>query len=141
MQAGGVLGRIALGWLSDRLQSATASLSVAAIVSATTTALLGLSSPHWPLWAVVALAFVAGCSAASWNGVLIAEIARRSPPHLISETSAGSSILVNLTNMLIPTAFAAFVAFSGRYDVAFGCVVACTLLVLVVMPRDKQATT
>src|SRR3546814_10393866 len=95
MQAGGVLGRIALGWLSDRLQSATASLSVAAIVSATTTALLGLSSPHWPLWTVVALAFVAGCSAARWNGVLIAEIARRSPPRSEENTSELQSLIRN----------------------------------------------
>ncbi|MNY70865.1 hypothetical protein D3C86_2090870 [compost metagenome] len=68
----------------------------------------------------------------------IAEVARRSPPHLISETSAGSSILVNLVNMLVPTAFAAFVAFSGRYDYAFSCAGICTLLVLVFLPRDRQ---
>lgn len=139
MQAGGVLGRIAWGWLSDRLRSATATLSIVAILSAATTILLGLSKPEWPLWTIVVLAFVAGCSAASWNGVQIAEVARRSPPDLISETSAGSSILVNLMNMLVPTAFAAFVAFSGRYDYAFGFVGACTLLVLVFLPRDRQA--
>lgn len=139
MQAGGVLGRIAWGWLSDRLRSATASLSMVAILSATTTVLLGLSKPEWPFWSIVALAFIAGCSAASWNGVHIAEVARRSPPNLISETSAGSSILVNLVNMLVPAAFAAFVAFSGRYDYAFGCAGICTLLVLVFLPRDKQA--
>ncbi len=137
MQAGGVIGRIALGWLSDYLGSATASLSVAAILSATTTVLLGLSSPEWPIWTIIVLAFVAGCSAASWNGVQIAEVARRSPPGMISETAAGSSILVNVVNMLVPTAFAAFVAFSGRYDYAFGFAGACTLLVLVFLPRDK----
>ncbi len=138
MQAGGVIGRIALGWLSDYLGSATASLSVAAVFSATTTVLLGLSGPEWPIWSIIVLAFVAGCSAASWNGVQIAEVARRSPPDQISETAAGSSILVNVVNMLVPTAFAAFVAFSGRYDFAFGFAGACTLLVLVFLPRDKQ---
>jgi predicted MFS family arabinose efflux permease len=138
MQAGGVLGRIAWGWLSDRLRSATASLSLVAILSATTTVLLGLSKPEWPFWTIVLLAFVAGCSAASWNGVQIAEVARRSPSDLISETSAGSSVLVNLVNMLVPTAFAAFVAVSGRYDYAFGCAGLCTLLVLAFLPRDKQ---
>jgi len=138
MQTGGVIGRIALGWLSDRLRSATATLSLAAILSAATTALLGLTSPQWPLWAIILLAFVAGCSAASWNGVQIAEVARRSPPHLISETAAGSSILVNLTNMLAPTAFAAFVAVSGHYDYAFICTGACSLLVLLVLPREPR---
>ncbi|MCD0504896.1 MFS transporter [Bordetella petrii] len=138
MQAGGVVGRIALGWLSDYLRSATAALSIAAVFSAATTALLGLTSAQWPLWAVILLAFVAGSSAASWNGVQIAEVARRSPPHMISETAAGSSILVNLTNMLAPTAFAAFVAISGRYDYAFICAGACSLLVLVCLPRSDS---
>jgi hypothetical protein len=112
-------------------------LSIAAILSAATTALLGLTSPQWPLWAVILLAFVAGSSAASWNGVQIAEVARRSPPRLISETAAGSSILVNLTNILSPTVFAAFIAAGGRYDHAFYCLAACTLLVLVFLPRDR----
>ncbi|WP_144631049.1 MFS transporter [Bordetella genomosp. 13] len=137
MQLGGVIGRIVLGWLSDYLRSATATLTLAAVLSAATTALLGLTSPHWPLWSVLLLAFVAGSSAASWNGVQIAEVARRSPSHLISETAAGSSMLVNLTNMIAPTAFAAFVAFTGRYDYAFLCAGACSLLVLACLPRDK----
>ena len=138
MQAGGVLGRIALGLLSDYLRSATAALSIAAILSAATTVLLGLTSPQWPLWSITLLAFVAGCSAASWNGVQIAEVARRSPPGMISETAAGSSILINLTNMLAPTAFAAYVAASGRYDYAFICAGGCSLLVLVFLPRDRR---
>lgn len=137
MQAGGVIGRVALGWLSDRLGSANITLSIAAVLSAATTVMLGLTTPQWPLWAVVLLAFVAGCTAASWNGVQIAEVARRSPAHLISETAAGSSILVNMTNMLAPMAFAAFVALAGRYDLAFYGAGACPLLVLLVLPREK----
>lgn len=139
MQLGGVVGRVLLGWLADRLHSAAMTLSATALVSATTTLLLGLSSPQWPLWVVVVLSFVAGASAASWNGVQIAEVARRSPPDLISETAAGSSILINLSNMVVPTAFAAFVAFTGRYDIAFGSAGACVLLVLVFLPKDVQA--
>lgn len=139
MQAGGVVGRILLGWLSDHFRSANVTLSIAAILSAITTALLGLTSPQWPLWSIIVLAFVAGSSAASWNGVQIAEVARRSPSHLISETAAGSSILVNLMNMVAPTAIAAFVAISGRYDYAFICAGACSLLVLVFLPRDRRS--
>lgn len=137
MQGGGVIGRIALGWLSDYLKSATQSLVAAASLSAATTILLGVSTPAWPLWSVVLLAFAAGCSAASWNGVLIAEIARRSAPGQIAETAAGSSIVIALTNMVVPTAFAAFVAVTQRYDYAFYLAGLFTLLVLVVLPRDK----
>jgi len=136
MQAGGIVGRIGLGWLSDHLRSATTTLSITAILAGLTTIALGLTRPNWPLWAVVALAFVAGGSAASWNGVQIAEVARRSPPQLISETATGSSILINLTNILAPSAFAAFVALSGRYDIAFICAGLCTTLVLFCLPRE-----
>ncbi len=139
MQAGGVIGRIALGWLADHMRSATTTLAVAAVVSATTTVLLGLSTPGWPLWTVFLLAFVAGCSVSSWNGVQIAEIARLSPRELISETAAGSSILVNITNMAAPALFAAFVAASGRYDYAFACAGICTLLTVAVLPRHEPA--
>lgn len=138
MQAGGVIGRILLGWLADQMRSATATLSLAAIVSATTTVLLGLSSTTWPLWSIIVLAFVAGCSVASWNGVQIAEIARLSPPELISETAAGSSILVNLINMLAPALFSTFVAISGRYDFAFAGAGACSLLVIAFLPRNTR---
>src|SRR5690606_7625605 len=110
MQAGGVVGRIVLGWLSDYLGSATATLSLAAIFSAATTALLGLTTPQWPLWSVMLLGFVAGCTAASWNGVQIAEVARRSPPQWIPETSAGSGIWISLVNIVAPAAFAMTVA-------------------------------
>ncbi|SHH85392.1 MFS transporter [Pollutimonas bauzanensis] len=138
MQTGGVIGRVGLGWLADRMHSATATLSVAALISAGTTVLLGLSDPTWPLWIIVVLAFVAGCSVASWNGVQIAEVARLSPPKLISETAAGSSILVNLVNMLAPALFAAFVAVSGRYDYAFACTGASGLLVIAFLPRKGK---
>lgn len=140
MQVGGVVGRIALGWLSDRLGSATGSLSIAALFSAGTTILLGFTTPQWPLWSLMVLAFVAGCSAASWNGVQIAEVARRSPAHQISETAAGASILVSLVNIVAPAAFAATVAISGRYDIAFLCAGACSLLVLIFLPRDRRTT-
>src|SRR5690606_33089515 len=120
--------------------SATAALSLAAVLSAATTALLGVSSTVWPLWSIILLAFVAGASAASWNGVQIAEVARRAPPNMISETAAGPSILVNLVNMLAPTTFAAFIATTGRYDVAFATAGAFTVLVLFMLPRDKGTT-
>jgi hypothetical protein len=71
------------------------------------------------VWAFIVLAAFAGIAGSGWNGVQIAEVARRSPPELIGETSAGSVILVFTANMLTPIAFAAFVAVTGRYDIAF----------------------
>lgn len=138
MQAGGVVGRIALGWIADYARSSTATLLIAAVVSTLSSVLLGLSTSTWPLWSMIVLAFVAGGSVASWNGVQIAEVARRSPPEMISETAAGASIFVNLSNILAPAAFAAFVATTGRYDYAFAGAGACTLLAIAFLPRNEQ---
>src|SRR5262249_11865817 len=93
--------------------------ALASVASAVCTVLFGLVDANWPMWALLLLAAVAGISVSGWNGVQIAEVARRSPPALIGETAAGSVILVYASNMLGPIAFAAFVAVPARFDHAF----------------------
>jgi MFS family permease len=117
MQASSMFGRVSFGWLADRVDSGPAMLTIAALGSAVSTILLGLSTPAWPMWAFFLLAAAAGIAVSGWNGVQIAEVARRSPPELIGETAAGAVILT--ANMLTPVAFAAFVAVTNRYDLAF----------------------
>jgi MFS family permease len=140
MQASSMFGRICLGWIADRA-SGSSTLMIAAAGSAVTTILLGLSTSAWPLWGFVLLAAVAGIAVSGWNGVQIAEVARRSPPELIGETAAGSVILIFTTNMLTPIAFAAFVAVTGRYDLAFLISGAFSLLCLPLLWRiDRKAS-
>jgi MFS family permease len=119
MQTSSMFGRVSFGWIADHVASGPATLMLAALGSALSTILLGLSSPDWPLWAFVLLAAFAGFAVSGWNGVQIAEVARRSPPELIGETAAGGVILVFLANLVTPVAFAAFIAVTGRYDLAF----------------------
>jgi MFS family permease len=145
MQAASVLGRMTMGWIADRMASGTATLAIAAAGSALTTMLFGLASPAWPGWAFVLLATIAGFFVSGWNGVQIAEVARRSPPELIAETAAGAVILVFLSNMLAPAGFAAFVALTGRFDYAYMLAGAFSLICLPLLygiDRDpKQAGT
>jgi MFS family permease len=119
MQTSSMFGRVILGWLADRVGSGPGTLMMASIGSAVSTILLGLSTPAWPLWAFMLLAAFAGIAVSGWNGVQIAEVARRSPPELIGETAAGSVIMIFLSNMLTPVAFAVFIAATNRYDLAF----------------------
>jgi MFS family permease len=119
MQASSVFGRVFMGWLTDRLLSGTTTLAVAAVGSALATAAFALVTPAWPVWTLLLLAACAGIVVSGWNGVQIAEVARRSPPELIAETAAGSVILVFLSNMLAPVGFAAIVALTGRFDAAY----------------------
>jgi MFS family permease len=131
MQTTSMLGRVTLGWIADHVASSTMTLAIAALGSAVSTILLGFSTSAWPLWSFVVLAAFAGIAVSGWNGVQIAEVARRSPPELIGETAAGSVILIFIANMLTPIAFAAFVAITGRYDLAF---LVCGAFSLVCLP-------
>ena len=118
MQASSMFGRLFLGWLADRITGGR-TLMFAAIGSTVATVLLGMSSTAWPLWAFLLLAAFSGFVVSGWNGVQIAEIARRSPPELIGETAAGGVMFIFVTNLITPVVFAAFVAVTGRYDLAF----------------------
>jgi MFS family permease len=130
MQTTSMLGRVCMGWSADHLLSSTATLGIASAGSGITTILLALSTPAWPVWAFVVLAAFAGIAVSGWNGVQIAEVARRSPPELIGETAAGSVILIFTANMLTPIVFAAFVAATARYDIAFLVCGACSFICL-----------
>jgi MFS family permease len=140
MQFTSMIGRVLLGWIADHVMSSTRTLLISSFCSAVCTILLGLSSSAWPIWAFVVLAAFAGISVSAWNGVQIAEVARRSPPELIGETAAGSVIMIFAANMLTPVIFAAFVAATGRYDIAFmacgACVLACLPLLYGMGPKS-----
>jgi MFS family permease len=129
MQASSMFGRVFLGWLADRI-TGTRTLMFAALGSTVATVLLSFSTTAWPLWAFLLLAAFSGFVVSGWNGVQIAEIARRSPPELIGETAAGGVMFIFLTNLVTPIVFAAFVAITGRYDVAFLVTAASSLLCL-----------
>jgi MFS family permease len=130
MQATSVIGRVLMGWIADRVGSSTATLALASVASALSTIAFALVSADWPLWALLGLAAVGGIAVSGWNGVQIAEVARRSPPGLVGETAAGSVVLVYASNMLGPAGFAAFVALTGRFDLAFMISGAFTLICL-----------
>ena len=119
MQTSSMFGRVTLGWIADRVASGPATLMMASFGSAISTIALGFSSPGWPLWAFLLLSAFAGIAVSGWNGVQIAEVARRSSPELIAESASGAVILIFLANMLTPVAFAAFVAVTDRYDIAY----------------------
>lgn len=128
MQASGIGGRIFLGWISDRVGSGIKTLKVVGIVSAATTVALAMTTTAWPFWALATLAAIAGVTVSSWNGVQIAEVARTAPPGLVSETAAGATILIFIGYVVGPAGFAAVIAATGRYDLAYLIVAALALL-------------
>ena len=113
MQATGVVGRICLGWLADRLGQPLVILLLCAVVGTACSLLLYLSDASWPLSTLLLVSALSGLSVSSWNGVHIAEIARCTPPALVAESAAGSAILVNCTNAIAPMMFGVLATLKG----------------------------
>ncbi|MGG5808059.1 MFS transporter [Falsiroseomonas sp. CW058] len=126
MQVAGVVGRLVLGWGADRLGDATRSLALHGLVAAGLAALWVMAGPGaaWPV--TLLLAALCGFTAASWNGIFLAEVARVSPPDRVAEASSGAILLCFLGYLSAPTAFAFAVTATGSWTLPF--LVACALL-------------
>jgi MFS family permease len=114
-QVAGVMGRIVCGWLADRTGRSLSLLRALAIVGAICCPLMGFIARGWPTAAVAAYFVVFGASAVGWNGLYMAEIARRSPPGQASITTGGASVW-NFGGILLgPAMFATMYRFLGSY--------------------------
>ena len=129
MLVAGVAGRLALGWAADRMGDATRSLAVHGLVAATLTALWVLLGPGAPMALTLLLAAGAGFTAASWNGIFLAEVARVVPADRVAEASSGAILLCFLGYLAAPSAFALAVAMTGSWLLPF--LAACALLAVV----------
>lgn len=98
-QAGGLVGRILWGWVASRLGQSTALLRTLGLVMtgcALVLGLLGAGLPGALLWPLLTLF---GLSASGWNGVFLAEIARRVPT--AQAGSATGAVMVVMTFGLV----------------------------------------
>ncbi len=129
MQIAGVIGRLVLGWGADRMGDAVRFLSAHGLVAAAATlawVLLGAEAP----WAIaLPLALLCGFTAASWNGIFLAEVARVSPPDRVAEASSGAITICFLGYLTAPSAFAAIVSHSGSWILPY--LITCGLLAMV----------
>ena len=137
MQTSSVAGRIVLGWLADLTKAPRIILVTAAVISALTTVLLALATPDWPVWTIMILSVAAGLSVSGWNGVQIAEIARRSRPGQVADTAAGASVLLNCGNMAAPSLFSLVAGIVGRLDYPLWLTAAFSAAAAVLLARDR----
>lgn len=118
LHVGGVVGRLAWGWIADRYSSSVVLFAVAAVSVADTFALMALQA-HWPPLAAYGIFFVFGATALGWNGVLHAEAARLAPAGMASVVAGGSTFFVFAGVLLGPSIFAAAYALVGSYSTTF----------------------
>jgi MFS family permease len=107
MHAAGAVGRLAWGWLADRIRSGTAALAANGVLAIAGAAATAAIATGWPIGAIAAATAVFGFSAIGWNGVFMAVIARQSPPREIAMATGGTLSLTFAGVILGPSAFAA----------------------------------
>jgi nitrate/nitrite transporter NarK len=111
----GAAGRLAWGWLADRLRSGTLAmiaLGILGVVGALGTAAIDAG---WPVWLVAAAAALFGFCAMGWNGVFIAVIARQSPQSIGMAT--GGSLAITYAGVV--TGPAAFSVLHNYFGVSY----------------------
>ena len=119
MQGAGVFARIFLGWLADRTRRAALNLTVQAYVAAVLVAVFAYLPPGVPLPLVALLAGAVGFVGASWNGIVMAEVARLAPLDKVAVATSGSTLFIFLGYVAGPAAFSGVVTMTGSWRLAF----------------------
>ncbi len=127
-QASGVVGRILLGWVADRLLRPGRVLALLGIGMATASVATGLISSTWPAPAIFAATALLGLTGLSWNGVYLAEVAAIAPPGAAGAATGGALSVTFLGIVLGPALFSAVVSLSGSYTLGFSIVAAASLV-------------
>ncbi|HLH68225.1 MAG TPA: MFS transporter [Candidatus Dormibacteraeota bacterium] len=99
-QACGALGRLVLGWVSDRHGGRTVWLAATSLIGAGCLLLFGVLPPTAPALLLILLSLVSGFAVMAWNGMLIAAFAEAGPRELAS-TSIGAGLLLNRLGALV----------------------------------------
>ena len=138
VQATGILGRVLLGGLADRLGSATTTLTATAITSMLTTAAFALITPGWSFGALATLSAICGITVSSWNGLMLAEIAAVVPLARVAQATAGTTLLILLGYIVGPLGFSFVLEATQSYAAAFLSLSALTAIGAVVLLASSR---
>ena len=119
IQGAGIVARILLGWVADRTGHASLNLVVQGFAAAA--ALDGFTAlpAGAPLSLVLGMALLCGLLCVSWNGTIMAEIARLAPMQRVTDATSGSTLLIFLGYTAGPAGFAALVPLLGGFTAPF----------------------
>jgi predicted MFS family arabinose efflux permease len=118
-QMGGVVGRIAWGFVSDRWLGASRALLLLAVLMALCALATAFFTPDMPTWIVLSILTLFGASAIGWNGVYLSEVARHAPKGLASTATGGTLAFTFLGVVVGPMLFGVVSSTSGGYSLAF----------------------
>lgn len=127
-QLGGIGGRVVWGYVADRWLGARRMLLMLASMMALGALASAFLTTDTPNSVVIAILLGFGASAIGWNGVYLAEVARRAPIGLASLATGGTLAFTFLGVVLGPAMFGGLSAVFGTYRAGFVglMVMACT---------------
>ncbi len=114
-----VPARIGWGWLASRFVKPATLLAFLGIGMAAAAALTASIDPDWPTWVAAVIATLLSVSAVSWHGVLLAEVARLSPPGRIGATTGAVLAFGDAGALLLPLLFSVALTITGGYSTGF----------------------
>jgi MFS family permease len=137
-QIAGSVSRPIWGWIADRFLSPAWTLALHGVGMAAASALAGFYGPGWPVWALLANALLAGCTAGGYTGVAYAEYAALGGARRTEATGLGTAILF-AGGMAIPPVFGAAVTAGGGYRLSYLIGGGCALVsaVLLTLPTRR----
>jgi MFS family permease len=133
--AGGVLGRVAWGAVSDRYHDdrlrvlqANAGLSIVSLAA------VGLG----PAWLQPVALFLLGASCVGWNGVFIASVAESVERSAVGAASGRSMVYVNVGAVAMPPGFGAVVAAAHSWSVGWAAMMVMAALAGLVLQVSRR---
>ncbi|MGZ0189030.1 MAG: MFS transporter [Alphaproteobacteria bacterium] len=134
----GIVSRVFLGLVADRLLSAR--LVLALIGGALSIAFLALPylSAAWPIAIVYGVVAVAGASGNGWVGLYFAELARLAPEGRVAEVAAGSQFVTYLGIVCGPLLFGSLLQATDSYLVCFNVLAGVAIVSALLSLLKKQ---
>jgi MFS family permease len=115
----GVVGRVVWGGVADRLVRPRRMLGALGAIMGSSAAATRLISPSWPYAAVVVLGILFGASAVGWNGVYLAEVARKAPSGMAGVATGGTLFFTYFGGVIAPPLFGGIAGAEHRYALAY----------------------
>ena len=108
-------GRILWAWVGGFYVAPHFVLGGLAFGMAVSIALLGASTPHWPLLAIGAVTMVVSATAMSWHGITLSEAARLAPPGRVGAVTGGVLSFGQIGALATPAVFSLLIRLTADY--------------------------
>jgi MFS family permease len=133
-------GRILWAWVGGFYIAPQFVLGGLAFGMAASIGLFGAVTPHWPLWAVGAVAMVISATAMSWHGITLSEAARLAPQGRVGAVTGGVLSFGQIGALACPAAFSLLLGLTGGYGAGWvACAVPAILVGINMLLQGKPA--